>query len=206
MSFFLFITGITIIGSYLLYKKYRENQKAERFSDQIPDTLEALANAMKAGYSFPQAFEFVTRESVKPISEPLTRAVEKMKYNFSMTEVLETLKKESDHPDIDLAIDGLLMQYAIGGNIIEMLVKMSHLIRNRRKLQKDIKSFTAQGRFSGILISFLCPASLIIFYLLSPEYISIMFTSALGQLMLLCALILECIGFKLIWNITHIKI
>lgn len=205
---FFFITLI-ILGAplgYTAYKKYRESREKEKFSNQIPDTLEALANAMKAGYSFPQALTFVTREAAKPIQIPLQRATEKMQYNFGIKETLSTLKKEANHPDIDLTIDGILMQYSIGGNIIEMLEKMSHLIRDRRKLEKDIKSFTAQGRFSGILISLLCPVSLIMFYIISPEYIGVMFSNPLGQALLLLALVLEIIGFRLIWKITHIQL
>ncbi len=200
------LIGGSIFGTKFLIQKYRKKQYREKLTEQIPDTIEALANAMKAGYSFEQALEFITRESREPLKESLEYAIEKMNYSFTTKAALESLQKRANHKDIDLIVNGILMQYQIGGNIIEMLENSSALMRERLKLQNELKAFTAQGRFSGILIALLCPISVVMFYIISPEYIGILFHTTPGQFFLILAAILEIIGFKLIWNITHLTI
>jgi len=185
----------------IFLRKIRE----KKLTEQIPDTIEALANTMKAGYSFEQGLTFIMRESIEPMKSPLKYTVEKIEYGFTTKEALKALQKHTQHKDISLVVDSILMQQALGGNLVEMLEKISNIIRERIKLQNDLHTLTAQGRFSGILIALLCPVSLIMFYIISPQYISVMFNTTLGQLLLIIALTLEAIGFKLIWNITHLE-
>lgn len=186
--------------------RVRSIGRNDKLEKQIPDTIEALANAMKAGYSLEQGLEFIARESVEPIKSPLVFATNKMQYSFSTQEILLSLQEKTAHKDMDIIINGILMQYQIGGNIIKMLENMSSLMRERIKLKNEMRALTAQGRFSGILIALLCPISLFMFYILSPDYINLLFFTSIGRLLLIIALSLEIIGFKLIWNITHLKI
>lgn len=192
--------------SQIVIKKYGAMKRHERLSKQIPETVRALANAMKAGYSFEQAFIFVSNESTEPIREYLHKAVKEIEYNFSTAQVLTNLEKDANHSDMTLLTDGILMRYKIGGNLIEMLENIAHITSERLKLQNELKTLTAQGRVSGIIVALLFPLSLLIFSLISPHYIGIMYDTTPGQFFLVLGIILEIIGFKLIWNITHIKI
>jgi tight adherence protein B len=94
----------------------------------------------------------------------------------------------------------------MGGNIVQMLQRMADWVRQKNKLEKDIKVFTSQGRLSGIIIALLWPLSATIFYFLNAEYISILFTNNTGQIFLFLSMVLEVIGFMMIWKIIKIKI
>lgn len=192
--------------SQIAIKKYAAVKKYARISTQIPETVRAIGNAMKAGYSFEQALTFVANESTEPISEYLSKAVREIEYNFSIDKALTHLKKNANHNDVTLVVDGILMQYKIGGNLVEMLENIAYITGERLKLQNELKSLTAQGRFSGIIVGMLFPLSLLMFTIISPEYIGIMYSTIQGQFFLVLGIILEIIGFKLIWNITHVKI
>ncbi|MBT6068956.1 hypothetical protein HOG48_04335 [Candidatus Peregrinibacteria bacterium] len=202
---FAFFLGIAVPAFILIVKRYGEIKKHKRLTDQIPETVRAIANAMKAGYSFEQALTFVARESADPIGEHLNETVRELDYNFSTEEILTNLKRRAAHSDMNLIVDGILMQYRIGGNLIEMLGNMADMTNDRIKLQNDLKAFTAQGRFSGILVSLLFPLSLFMFSMISPDYVAPMYHTLPGQFLLIFAIILEIIGFRLIWKITHIK-
>lgn len=192
--------------SQIAVKKYAAVKKYGRISAQIPETVRAIGNAMKAGYSFEQALTFVANESVEPINEYLRKAVKEIEYNFSTDNVLKNLKKDANHDDITLVTDGILMQYKIGGNLIEMLENIAYITGERLKLENEMKTLTAQGRISGIIVGMLFPISLLMFTIISPEYIGIMYSTIHGQAFLVLGIILEIVGFKLIWNITHVKI
>lgn len=213
---FLMLSGAGLVFSFfgalippisqIAVKKYAAAKKYARISTQIPETVRAIGNAMKAGYSFEQALTFVANESTEPISEHLSKAVREIEYNFSIDKALTHLKKNANHDDLTLVVDGILMQYKIGGNLVEMLENIAYITGERLKLQNELKSLTAQGRFSGIIVGMLFPLSLLMFTIISPEYIGIMYSTIQGQFFLVLSIILEIIGFKLIWNITHVKI
>src|SRR3989338_6943308 len=111
--------GIAFPVSHFVLTRYFAMKKYDRLTQQIPETVRAIANAMKAGYSFEQAFSFVASESINPIGAYLHHAVKEIEYNFSTHEVLTRLKKNANHRDMDLVADGILMQYKIGGNLVE---------------------------------------------------------------------------------------
>lgn len=181
-------------------------KERSRLSIQLPDTLDALSNAMRAGYSFPQALEFVERESLMPTKHLLNQAVKEMRHNFSMEEVLLNLQNKAKNRDIEFAIQALLMQLSIGGNVSDMMQQQAAIIRERLSLERDMRAATAQGRMSGLIVALLWPISLSLFYLVSPNYISVMFDTGIGQSLLLLAIVLEIIGFGIIWKITNVKI
>lgn len=181
-------------------------KERSRLSIQLPDTLDALSNAMRAGYSFPQALEFVERESLMPTKALLNQAVKELHYNFAMEDVLLNLQKKAKNRDIEFAIQALLMQLSIGGNVSDMMQQQAALIRERLSLERDMRAATAQGRMSGFIVALLWPVSLGLFYLVSPNYISVMFETGVGQSLLLLAIVLEIIGFSIIWKITNVKI
>lgn len=198
--------GIAFPVSQIAISKYCSAKKYNRLTKQIPETVRAIANAMKAGYSFEQALIFVSGESVAPISEYLHQAVKEIEYSFSTDQVLINLKKYANHSDISLVADGILMQYKIGGNLVEMLENIAYITSERMKLQNELRTLTAQGRFSGIIVALLFPISLFMFTTISPEYVGVLYDTSIGQFFLVLAIGLEIIGFKLIWNITHVKL
>lgn len=201
----LFITGCTLMFGYALvttqYQKIRN-----KYTNQLPDTLDALSNAMQAGYSFPQALIFVERESLHPIQTLLQTATSELNYNFSVEEVLENMNTRAKNRDVSLVCEGLLMQLRIGGNLAQMMKKEAHIIRERLSLEKDIQAATSQGRLSGLIIALLWPLSALLFSYISPEYISVLFYTPQGQTLLFFGFILEIIGFYMIWRITTVKI
>ncbi|KKP36700.1 MAG: type II secretion system F domain protein, tight adherence protein B [Candidatus Peregrinibacteria bacterium GW2011_GWF2_33_10] len=184
-----------------LYKKIQNS-----VNEQLPDMFDAMANTLQAGYSITQSIEFLSREIDYPLRYFLKSPTEKLKYNLPITEILGSLGQEIPLDDMKLFINAVSLQQDIGGNLVEMLQHISHSIRERLKIEKDVKSYTAQGRFSGLMLAGLGPLSLGAFWMVSSEYVKPLFNTNIGNFMLFMAIVLEIIGFFWIRKIIKIKI
>lgn len=173
---------------------------------QIPLFLQTLSNALKAGYSLPQAFLFIAQEIDPPLQNAVQVLNEKLELHIPIEIALEDFARELHHPDIDFFVESTIIQLQTGGNLVELFQKVADLVEEKRKLAQDIKSFTSQGRMSGILIAILYPVSLVLFSILAPSHISTLFYTSAGQCLLVLSLFLEGLGFICIWKIIRVKI
>ncbi len=173
---------------------------------QIPLFLQTLSNAVKAGYSLEQAFQFIAAEIDPPLQYAVQNLNEKIELHISMQEVLEEFAQIIHHPDVDFFVESTIIQLRTGGNLVELFYKVSDLVEAKRKLARDIKSFTSQGKMSGILIAILYPVSLILFALLAPSHVETLFFTSAGQCLLVISILLELLGFVCIWKIIRVKI
>lgn len=189
-----------------IVQQFRLFKMKQRLSLQLPDTLDSLSQAMKAGYSLQQSLEFIEKESPPPIKQLLSSLVTELKANIPLSKAFLNLRNRVPHNDIHFLVDALSLQAKSGGNTSEILEQTSQALRDQLDLEKEIKASTAQGLYSGILVALLWPVSLFLFTYISPEYIDVLFYTPLGKLLLLIAVILEVSGFICIWNITRIKI
>ncbi len=173
---------------------------------QIPLFLQTLANAIKAGYSLEQAFLFLAQETDPPIRHVIEKLNEQIELHVPIEEALEDFAKKLNHPDIDFFVESTILQLRTGGNLVELFHKVAELVEEKRKLARDIKSFTSQGKMSGILIAILWPISLFLFSLLAPSHVQTLFYTSVGQCLLVISLLLEILGFVCIWKIIRIKL
>ena len=118
----------------------------------------------------------------------------------------ESMQEKTTNQELIMVLDGLALQNKMGGNVVEMLSKMAEWVRHKNKLYKDIKVFTSQGRLSGIMIMLLWPASALMFYKLNNSYVTVMIETTIGRSLLALSLVLEILGFIMIWKIIKIKI
>ena len=173
---------------------------------QIPLFLQTLSNALKAGYSLEQAFIFIAQEIDPPLQHPVQVLNEKLELHVPTEIALQDFARTLHHPDIDFFVESTIIQLRTGGNLVELFRKVADLVEEKRKLAQDIKSFTSQGKVSGILIAILYPVSLVLFSLLAPAHIHALFYTSAGQCLLVLSLLLELLGFVCIWKIIRVKI
>lgn len=201
-------TGGLLVG-YLLPRMYLRKRKAARqkaFGAQLAETLTVISNALKAGYSFPQAMEMVAREMLPPISVEFGRVLREMALGLPTEQALENMVRRVGSDDLDLVITCVLIQRQVGGNLAEILDTIAHTIRERIRIHGEIKTLTAQGRFSGLIVSFLPFALAGLLYVINPKYIGSLFTHPLGRVMLVVALASEALGVVVIRKITNVEV
>lgn len=197
-----------IAGYYapFLFLKVKRKRRAKAFNDQLGDTLILIANALRTGYSFMQAVEMVSREMPPPISTEFGRMLKEMNLGVLTEDAMNNIAKRVDSDDLELVITAVLIQRQVGGNLAEVLDSIAGTIRERVRIKGQIKTLTAQGRMSGIIVSLLPVAMLLILQVLNPGYCSTLFTHPTGQLMLGAAVVGQLLGIIAIQKIVNIDI
>ncbi|GGD00186.1 secretion system protein [Thalassobacillus devorans] len=204
---FLVLVG-AIIGLILpgLWLKRKQAKRLKEFNAGLPGMLTSIIGSLRAGFSFPQSLQMVGEESYSPIKEEVQHVLKAMQYGTSIEEALVDWKKRMPSDDLSLLVEAILIQRQVGGNLAYLLDKIVETTRERTKIENQIKTLTAQGRLSGIIISLLPVVLGIIIYMMNPDYIGTLFTNPIGQGMLVAAGIGGIIGFMLIRKITTIEV
>ncbi|MBM7557189.1 type II secretion system F family protein [Halanaerobacter jeridensis] len=203
------LTGVMLLLGLIFpyfYLKYSQKKRIDKFNDQINDSLTIISNSLKAGYSFFQALEMVTKEMEAPISEEFELVLKKMNLGASPQEALRDLTDRIDSDDLDLVVTAVLIQRQVGGDLSEILDSISDTIRERIRIQGEIKTLTAQGRASGFIVALLPIGLGALLFVINPDYMTPLFTSNLGRAMLIMGVSSQLIGIFLIKKIIEIKV
>ncbi|SFE96528.1 type II secretion system F family protein [Alteribacillus iranensis] len=204
--------GAAIIGAVIgyiipkIWLQRKRNKRIQQFNDMLPDMLITITGSLRAGYSFPQALKMVSEESYSPIKEEVELVLKEMQYGSSMEDALRAWKDRMPSEDLELLTEAILIQRQVGGNLAYLLDKIIETTREREKIANQVKTLTAQGRLSGIIISLLPIGLGIVIYLMNPEYISTLFTHPIGRFMIIAAGMGAILGFVFIRKITTIEV
>jgi len=200
------IGGMIGFGMPLLILKMKIDKRRKAFNDQLSDTITLIANALRTGYSFMQAIEMVSREMASPMGEEFARVLKEMNLGVTTEDALNNMAKRVNSEDLDLVITAVLIQRQVGGNLAVVLDSIANTIRERIKIKGHIKTLTAQGKISGIIIGLLPIVMGGMFYLINPEYIKILFIDPLGKIMLVAGVVSQFIGMMVIRKIINIDV
>jgi len=197
-----------ILGYFLprIWVGRRIGSRLNAFNKQLPDTITLLSNSLRAGSSFLQSIEFVSRESPAPMGPEIGRVVREVNLGLSMEEALSNLVRRIKSDDLDLMVTAIGVQQQVGGNLAEILDTIAFTIRERVRIKGEIRTLTAQGRYSGYLVAFLPIAIMVTLNFINPEFMQPLFTELIGQILLVVGGIMMTIGFFAIQKITDIKV
>lgn len=199
----LFLLGVIIPP---LMVNQAVQKRVKKFNLQLKDSLAIMSNALRAGFSFVQAMELVSREMTDPIAKEFTRTYREMNLGSSLEEALQNLVKRVASEDLDLLVTAVLIQRQVGGNLAEILDNISFTIRERIRIQGEIKTLTAQGRISGYIIGLIPPILAVLLLMINPDYMGPLFHSPIGFALLGAAAVSQIVGIALIRKIVTIDI
>ncbi|MCR4441601.1 MAG: type II secretion system F family protein [Peptococcaceae bacterium] len=188
----------------LLFIGSARRKRQKKFNQQMSDSLSIMSNALRAGFSFVQSMEVVSREMPEPVAGEFARTCREISLGTSVEEALQKMVKRVASADLDLLVTAVLIQRQVGGNLAEILDNISCTIRERIRIQGEIRTLTAQGRISGIIIGLLPPALIILLLLINPGYLLPLFKTRAGHLMLAGGVFAEAAGVLLIKKIVSI--
>ncbi|MFZ5755040.1 MAG: type II secretion system F family protein [Bacillota bacterium] len=203
LSLLLYMAGIILPP---LMISTAQQKRLKKFDQQIGDSLAIMSNALRAGFSFMQTLELVSREMPNPIAKEFARTFREMNLGAPMEQALHNLTKRVASSDLDLVVTAVLIQRQVGGNLAEVLDNISFTIRERVRIQGEIKTLTAQGKISGIIIGLIPPFLIVILFLINPTYLKPLFQSTAGLVMLAGGVISELMGLLIIKKIITIDI
>ncbi|MEA4925955.1 MAG: type II secretion system F family protein [Syntrophomonadaceae bacterium] len=199
---------LTLLGAVIpyLYIQHKKKKRAELLNDQIAESLTGMSNSLRAGYSFQQAMDLVSKEGTGPLATEYRRTLREINLGITTEQALQNLIQRAENDDMELMISAVLIQRQIGGNLAEIFDKIADTIRQRIRLQGEVKTMTAQGRFSGIVLALLPVFLGLILTLMDPSYLKIIFEKQIGWILIGGAVVSETVGFIIIRKITDIKL
>lgn len=202
-TFALALIGVMVPWYYVHRKK---KQRAVRLNSEIGESLTGMSNSLRAGYSFQQAMDLVSKETIGPLATEYRRTLREINLGITTEQALQNLIERANNDDMELMIGAVMIQRQIGGNLAEIFDNIAETIRQRIRMQGEVKTLTAQGRISGIVIGAL-PAILFLgFMIIDPTYMKSLTSKSVGWMMLGGAMVSQIIGFIFIRNITNIEL
>jgi tight adherence protein B len=204
------ISGIVgFLVGYMLPRFWvgrRISGRLNAFNKQLPDTITLLSNSLRAGSSFLQSIELVSREGGPPMSEEMGRVVREVNLGLGMEEALHNLVRRIKSDDLDLMVTAIGIQQQVGGNLAEILDTIAFTIRERVRIKGEINTLTAQGRVSGYLVAFLPIGLGVALNAINPAFMAPLFTETIGRILIGVGAVMMTIGFLAIRKITDIKV
>jgi len=189
-----------------VYVLIRTQRREAAFRNQLGDCLTMVANAMRAGFSFLQAMDLIAKEMEPPISDEFKHVMRDISLGTSMERALEDMDRRVESPDFSLVVTAVLIQQQVGGDLAKILDTISDTIQDRIRMRREVLTLTAQGRMSGWVLAALPVAMCLLLEVLSPGYLTPLFTEPLGKMAVGGAVVLIIIGFIVIQKIVDIEI
>lgn len=193
-----------LMGFALLGLRIRRRRK--KFTNQLGDMLTMVANALRAGFSFMQAFELISREMDVPMGREVQLVVNEVNLGNTLESALDNMQRRVASPDFELVVTAVLIQRQVGGDLASILDTISETIAERIRMRREVLALTAQGRASGWVLAAIPIGLFIILYMMSPNYLSPLLDTDIGRMCIVGAFVLEVIGFFVIQRIVDIKI
>jgi tight adherence protein B len=190
-------------AAYLYWLKCH---RMNRFEQQLPEGLELISRALKAGHAFSVGLKLVGEEAADPIGTEFRRVFDEVSMGVALPQALQNMTERLDSVDLRFFVTAVLVQRETGGNLAEIIDGLAHLIRKRFELQLKIKAVSAEGRFSGLILFFLPIALGILLFQLNPEYMGLLFSDPLGRAMVMGGSGLMVTGAFVIKRLVAIKV
>jgi tight adherence protein B len=198
--------GAAFAATPLMYVLRKRKQRLARFEQQFPEALEFLARAMKAGHAFTASLEMLASESPEPLRGEFWKVYNEQVLGAPMSEVLPHMAERVPLVDVRFFVSAVLMQRESGGNLGEILTKLSAVIRERFRLKGQVKSAAAHGKFTATVLTVLPAATAGLLFAASPETMLRMTRDPIGKDMIAFAVVIQVVGILIMKKIVNIKV
>ena len=197
-----------IVGAMLpvMLMRRRQRKRMNLFRDQLPDALDMLVSAMKAGYSFQAAMKFIGEEVPEPLGPEFSRFYEEQRLGMDVRTALLALQARVDSLDLKMFVTAVLIQRETGGNLAEVLGNIGKLMRERAALKGDIETLTAESKLSGRVLALLPVIVGLLIQLINPEFMRPMLESGIGPFVFAGAAVMVFLGYQMMMKIANIDI
>ena len=188
------------------YITMKRNSRLKRFGRQLPDALDLLARAVKAGHAFSGGLQMVADEFDDPIGGEFGQALDEINFGVGVKDAMTNLTERVDSMDLKFFVVAISIQLETGGNLAEILENSAHLIRERFKLFGRIKTLTAEGKLSAIILIAIPFFVGLAISFTNPDYINILFDDPIGRILVGTSLFMMFIGVMAMKKIIAIKV
>lgn len=198
--------ALATAGLPFLYLLLRKSARQAAFERQFPEALELLSRAMRAGHSLTSGLRMVADEFEDPVGPEFERTLEEINFGVSTTEALHKLADRVECTDLRYFIVAVIIQRETGGNLAEIIEKIATLIRSRFVLLGKVRSLSAEGKLSALVLAALPVFLATYLFVFQREYISTLVTDQIGHVLIAAALVLMALGGVVMHRMVQIKV
>ena len=196
-----------ILGIFpFLFVYFKRKSRLASFAKQLPEGLELISRALRAGHSLASGFRLVADEMPKPISTEFGRCYEAQNLGQTLEVAIEEMTERVPNLDLRFFATAVVLQRQTGGDLAEILDKIGYIVRERFKIYGQIQALTGEGRLSGVVLLALPPVLAVVMLYLNPKYMMLLVTDPMGQQMLAGGIVMQVVGALVIRKIINIKV
>ncbi|HTV06348.1 MAG TPA: type II secretion system F family protein [Acidobacteriaceae bacterium] len=204
--FFGMIAGILLGFTPIFFVLFKRRLRFAKFEQQLPEALDLMVNAMRAGHSLNSSLDLVAQEVLNPLGGEFRICFDEQNYGLELKTAMNNLVSRVPLQDLKMVVTAILIQKESGGNLAEVLDKVAYVIRERFRLKRQVRVHTAQGRMTGWVLSFLPVVLGCALYMINPQGISLLWKRQIGIDLLYFAGISNVVGALIIRKIVNMEV
>jgi len=200
------VGGVLGFALPFLFLKVKRTRRMRTFEEQFPEALDLIARALKAGHAFATGLKMAADELPEPVGPEFRKTFDEQNFGLPMKDALDNLARRIPILDVRFFVTAVLIQRETGGNLAEILENLGFVVRERFKILRQVRVYTAHGRFTGYVLLALPAVLGIALSFINPEHMNMLFRERMGQMLLGGALVMQTIGFLWIKQVIKIEV
>jgi tight adherence protein B len=189
-----------------LVLRVKRTRRLRRFEEEFPEALDLISRALKAGHAFATGLKMVADEMKEPVGPEFRKTFDEQNFGLPLKDALENLTLRIPILDMRFFATAVLIQRETGGNLSEILENLAHVVRERFKILRQVRVYTAHGRLTGYVLLALPAVLAIALSFINPEHMNMLFRERIGQILLLVAIGMQTAGFIWIRQVVKIEV
>lgn len=204
----LLTVAAAVLGMVLPYSyaSWCRTRRFHKFEQLFPEAIDSLARAVRAGHAFTMALEIVCNEFAEPVATEFRKLYEEQKYGMPVRDALVNLTTRVPLVDVKFFVTAVMLQRETGGNLAELLDNLSYVIRERFKILRQVRVYTAQGRLTMMLLMAMPPVIVVTMLVMKAEFIRPLFADPIGHGFLAAGITLQTVGYFVIRRLIQIQV
>ena len=193
-------------GLPFMVLKIKRGRRMHAFEEQFPEALDLIARALKAGHAFATGLKMVADEMEEPVGPEFRKTFDEQNFGLPLKDSLDNLAVRIPILDVRFFATAVLIQRETGGNLSEILENLGHVVRERFKILRQVRVYTAHGRLTGYVLLALPAFLSVALMFINPDHMNLLFRERMGQQMLMAAIVMQTFGFLWIKKIVKIEV
>jgi tight adherence protein B len=184
----------------------KRTKRLRKFEEEFPEALDLISRALKAGHAFATGLKMVADEMHEPVGPEFRKTFDEQNFGLPLKDSLENLTLRVPIIDVRFFATAVLIQRDTGGNLSEILENLAHVVRERFKILRQVRVYTAHGRMTGYVLLALAPLLCFALFFINPDHMNLLFREHMGQMMLAGAAVMQVIGYVWIKQVVKIEV
>ena len=189
-----------------MFLKYKRTKRLRKFEEEFPEALDLIARALKAGHAFATGLKMAADELSEPVGPEFRKTFDEQNFGLPLKDALENLTLRIPILDVRFFATAVLIQRETGGNLSEILENLAHVVRERFKILRQVRVYTAHGRLTGYVLLALPAVLGIALSFINPDHMNMLFRERIGQILLMVAIGMQTAGYIWIKQVVKIEV